>query len=158
MRFLVDENLSPRVADLLAKAGHDASHVRDLQAASAPDSAVMTLAADDDRVILSADTDFGALLAQVRATRPSVILVREVMGLRPADLVSLVLDSLMFLRRTWRPARSRRLPWRGSGSGRSRCAEERFVVEERLSACTNRGGRDVLAGQTGYGIKLACSL
>jgi hypothetical protein len=81
VRFLVDENLSPRVAELLTKAGHDAVHARDLQAASAPDSAVMTLAADDDRVILSADTDFGALLAQARATRPSVILVREVMGL-----------------------------------------------------------------------------
>ncbi len=94
MRFLVDENLSPRVAELLVKAGHDAAHVRDLQAASAPDSAVMTLAAEDDRVILSPDTDFGALLAQARATRPSVVLVREVMGLRPADLVSLVLGQL----------------------------------------------------------------
>ncbi|HUK67618.1 MAG TPA: DUF5615 family PIN-like protein [Streptosporangiaceae bacterium] len=94
MRFLVDENLSPRVGELLAKAGHDAAQVRDLQAASAPDSAVMTLAADDAWVILSADTDFGALLAEARATSPSVILVREVMGLRPADLVSLVLAQL----------------------------------------------------------------
>jgi predicted nuclease of predicted toxin-antitoxin system len=123
VRFLVDENLSPRVADLLAKAGHDAVHVRGLHAAGAPDSAVMTIAADDDRVILAADTDFGALLAQVRSTRPSVILVREVMGLRPADLVSLVLEQLMFLRRTWRSARSRRLPRRGSGSEHSHCAE-----------------------------------
>jgi predicted nuclease of predicted toxin-antitoxin system len=30
MRFLVDENLSPRLADYLRSAGHDVVHVRDL--------------------------------------------------------------------------------------------------------------------------------
>ncbi|MEV0165081.1 DUF5615 family PIN-like protein [Nonomuraea fuscirosea] len=49
MNFLVDENLSPRVAELLAKAGHDAVHVRDLQATSAPDTTIMQLAAADGR-------------------------------------------------------------------------------------------------------------
>jgi predicted nuclease of predicted toxin-antitoxin system len=29
MRFLIDENVSWRVAELLTKAGHDAIHVRD---------------------------------------------------------------------------------------------------------------------------------
>ena len=32
MRFLVDEDVSWRVADLLTKTGHDAIHVRDLDA------------------------------------------------------------------------------------------------------------------------------
>ncbi|MEU7001629.1 DUF5615 family PIN-like protein [Nonomuraea sp. NPDC046570] len=73
MNFLVDENLSPRVADLLTKADHDAVHVRDLQATSAPDSTIMALAVKGSRVIISADTDFGALLAQARAIEPSVI-------------------------------------------------------------------------------------
>jgi predicted nuclease of predicted toxin-antitoxin system len=40
VNFLVDENLSPRVAELLTKAGHDAVHVRDLQATSAPDTTI----------------------------------------------------------------------------------------------------------------------
>ncbi|MGP3921269.1 DUF5615 family PIN-like protein [Nonomuraea sp. 10N515B] len=44
MNFLVDENLSPRVAELLTKTGHDAVHVRDLQATSAPDTTIMELA------------------------------------------------------------------------------------------------------------------
>jgi predicted nuclease of predicted toxin-antitoxin system len=61
VNFLIDENLSPRVAELLTKAGHDGVHVRDLQATSAPDSTIMALAMADNRVIVSADTDFGAL-------------------------------------------------------------------------------------------------
>jgi hypothetical protein len=83
VKFLVDENLPPRLAKLLATSGHDAVHPRDLNAASAPDSRIMELAADEDRIVVSADTDFGALLAYARATRPSVILVREIVGLHP---------------------------------------------------------------------------
>ena len=35
MRFLVDENLSPRLAKLLTTAEHDGVHVRELEAAHA---------------------------------------------------------------------------------------------------------------------------
>ena len=94
MNFLIDENLSPRVAELLTKAGHDSVHVRDLEATSAPDTTVMALAVSEGRVIISADTDFGALLAQARATEPSVILVRELLEVRPPDLVNIIIDHL----------------------------------------------------------------
>ncbi|GIH73527.1 MULTISPECIES: DUF5615 family PIN-like protein [Sphaerimonospora] len=97
MNFLVDENLSPRVAELLTKADHDAVHVRDLQAKGAPDTTIMALAVASGRVIVSADTDFGALLAQARATEPSVILVRELLELRPPDLVNIILSHLDIL-------------------------------------------------------------
>ena len=63
MRFLVDENLSPRLADLLTACGHDAVHVRDLGLHGGSDADVMDQAVASDRVIVSADTDFGALLA-----------------------------------------------------------------------------------------------
>ncbi|GAB1822890.1 DUF5615 family PIN-like protein [Herbidospora sp. RD11066] len=97
MNFLIDENLSPRVAELLSKAGHDAVHVRDLHATSAPDVTIMELAVHGGRVIVSADTDFGALLAYSRATEPSVILVRELIGLRPPELVNIILANLEVL-------------------------------------------------------------
>jgi predicted nuclease of predicted toxin-antitoxin system len=96
VNLLVDENLSPRVAELLTKAGHNAVHIRDLRATSAPDTAIMALAVAGDRVI-SADTDFGALLAQSRATEPSVILVRELLELRPPDLVNIIVANLDLL-------------------------------------------------------------
>jgi predicted nuclease of predicted toxin-antitoxin system len=90
MRFLIDENLSYRLAELLTKSGHDAVHVRDLDASGAADMDVMTLAARGDRIIVSADTDFGALLAHSRATKPSVILVRALIDRRTPELAGIL--------------------------------------------------------------------
>lgn len=70
MRFLVDENLSPLVAEGLRDAGHDAMHTSEVGLAKAGDQVVLRAARDDDRVIVSADTDFGAMLAAAGASRP----------------------------------------------------------------------------------------
>ena len=37
MRFLLDNNLSPKLAELLRTAGHDVVHVRDIGMGSATD-------------------------------------------------------------------------------------------------------------------------
>lgn len=76
MRFLVVQNLSPLLADQLRSAGHDVAHTRDLDLATAEDVTVLQRALDEDRVLISADTDFGFLLAESGADRPSVILLR----------------------------------------------------------------------------------
>ena len=89
MKLLIDENLPPRLAGLLGDAGHDAVHVRDLGAAGASDPQIIDLALADGRTIISADTDFGALLASTGATEPSVILVREVVDRQPPELAVL---------------------------------------------------------------------
>jgi predicted nuclease of predicted toxin-antitoxin system len=77
VRFLVDNALPPRLARLLAKAGHDATHVCDYGMQSANDELVLARALLEDRIIVSADTDFGTLLAGMEASRPSFILFRE---------------------------------------------------------------------------------
>ena len=69
--------------------GHDAVHVGDLAMLGAPDELVMAEARRDRRVLVTADTDFGALLAVSGASGPSVILFRRE-GRRPeiqADLL-----------------------------------------------------------------------
>lgn len=82
MRFLIDNALSPKVAAGLRNAGHDAIHIRDLNLQAADDAEIFEQAAVDNRVIVSADTDFGALLAIRQQTRPSFILFRRSTGRR----------------------------------------------------------------------------
>lgn len=94
MRFLLDQNMSPQLAGLLGAAGHDAVHVRSLGLASEPDDVVLAAAEDQDRVIVSADTDFGTLLARSGAHRPSVVLVRRAVGRRAADQARLLTENL----------------------------------------------------------------
>ena len=62
MRFLLDNALSPEIAALLTAAGHDALHVRALQLQDAADAVIFRAAIEQDRVLVSADTDFGTLL------------------------------------------------------------------------------------------------
>ncbi|HEX7131765.1 MAG TPA: DUF5615 family PIN-like protein, partial [Iamia sp.] len=77
MRFLLDQNISPLVADLLGDAGHDAVHVRDLGLSRADDDEVLSAAADGDRILVSSDTDFGELLARSNRSTPSLVLLRR---------------------------------------------------------------------------------
>ena len=76
MRFLVDECLPTRVASQLCLHGHDAMHVADLGLCGAPDEQVMGAASAQGRVLISADTDVGELLAIGKLVAPSVILLR----------------------------------------------------------------------------------
>ena len=76
MRFLVDECLPTRVASQRCLHGHDAMHVADLGLCGAPDEQVMGAAAAQRRVLISADTDFGELLAIGKLVARSVILLR----------------------------------------------------------------------------------
>jgi len=48
----------------------------------------------DNRVLISADTDFGTLLAKERAYRPSIVLIRRLAGRRAAEQAAIILANL----------------------------------------------------------------
>ncbi len=94
MNFLVDNAQAAEVADLLCQAGHDAVQVPDQGLAAADDTVIFERAALEDRVVVSADTDFGTLLALHRQQKPSVILFRGATPRRANDQAALLLANL----------------------------------------------------------------
>ena len=90
----MDNALSPVVAEALRTAGHDAEHVRDGGRQAATDEEIFDLAAREGRVVVSADTDFGTLLALRRTAEPSVLIFRRLSGRRPEEQAGLLLKQL----------------------------------------------------------------
>lgn len=93
MRFLVDEALQNAVARRLGEAGHDAVHVRLRGLAGHTDDEVMVLAVEEDRVLITTDTDFGTILALSGAAGPNVLLLRGI-GDTTDERVAAILDVL----------------------------------------------------------------
>lgn len=126
MRFLVDNALSSLLSTLLEQAGHDVVHVRAIGLHHADDVAIFERAAAEDRIIISADTDFGTLLAARTSRHPSVIQFRGQGSRRPEVLAQTLLANLSQLADaleagsivTFEPSRVRirALPIRSGGS------------------------------------------
>jgi predicted nuclease of predicted toxin-antitoxin system len=97
VRFLVDVNLSPRLVDRLQALGHDAAHVAALGLLLDPDEMILDLARVEDRVVITADSDFGTILASTRVTKPSVLYLRGTTGRRVEPVVARIAEALLLV-------------------------------------------------------------
>jgi predicted nuclease of predicted toxin-antitoxin system len=76
MRLLVDMNLTPRWVHFLRSVGHEAVHWSSVGSTTAKDSEICDYARQYAYVILTNDLDFPQILAHMRGSFPSVVLLR----------------------------------------------------------------------------------
>jgi len=76
VKFLVDENVAASVARLLRSRGHDVKVVQQAGLAGAEDDVLIRLALDEERIIVTHDKDFGAILRYPLKQHGGVILLR----------------------------------------------------------------------------------
>ncbi|MCI0703564.1 MAG: DUF5615 family PIN-like protein [Planctomycetia bacterium] len=74
--ILVDMNLSPDWIPVLTAAGHNAVHWSAVGDIHALDPELMEWARNNNHLLLTHDLDFGTLLAQTHASKPSVVIIR----------------------------------------------------------------------------------
>ena len=94
MNFLIDNALSPLLADGLRNAGYDTIHVREYGLSFADDVTILRRAAKENRILVSSDTDFGTLLGQWGSCKPSIILFRRSTERHPDKQLKLLLSNL----------------------------------------------------------------
>ncbi|QXQ13934.1 DUF5615 family PIN-like protein [Skermania piniformis] len=82
------------MGELLIEAGHDARHVRDVDPTGTPDEVVIEHAASHGLILISADTDFGTLLAHSHASGPSFVPIRRASGRRAYEQAQLLIENL----------------------------------------------------------------
>lgn len=89
MKILLDEGLPRRAAALLREEGVDAVHLTEVDDPSTADVSILETARADDRIVVTLDADFHALLAVNGWSAPSVIRIRR-QGLSAHDVADLV--------------------------------------------------------------------
>ena len=87
MRFLVDRCAGRRLAALLRDVGHDVLEARTL-GPDPGDSALLALAASENRVVITIDTDFGELIYHHHAPHAGLIRLPDVPAEQRIALVS----------------------------------------------------------------------
>ncbi|MBD2385349.1 DUF5615 family PIN-like protein [Cylindrospermum sp. FACHB-282] len=90
MKLLLDQGLPLSAAALLCEAGIDTIHVGEIALSAADDTEILQKAQEDQRVVVTLDADFHALLALAEAISPSVIRIR-IEKLRAQALTELLL-------------------------------------------------------------------
>lgn len=90
IRLLLDQGLPRTACRMLAAAGWDVIHVGDIGLSRATDQQILDYALSDNRVCVTLDADFHALLATANASGPSVIRIRKE-GLQAGALAELLI-------------------------------------------------------------------
>ena len=87
--ILLDQGLPRSAASLLRDEGWDVLHTGDIGLSRSTDRQILDFARNEQRVIITLDSDFHTILALTNASTPSVIRIR-LEGLKGPDLALLI--------------------------------------------------------------------
>ena len=89
IKLILDQGLPRSAARLLQERGFDVVHTGDCGMAHSSDKDILEFARQQDRVVVTLDSDFHTIMVLSSATCPSVIRIR-IEGLRAKEFASLL--------------------------------------------------------------------
>ena len=92
MRFLFDSCVGRTAAERLREAGHDVVRIQEL-GDDPGDARVLQIAWEQDRILVTADKDFGELVFRLRQIHSGVVLIR-LHGIPPFEKATIVTAAL----------------------------------------------------------------
>lgn len=94
MKLFLDLNLPAGLSSALEGPVFDVVDTRLLGMQRSDDVEIVDYAASDGRIIVSADTDFGAILAARGSSKPSFVLLRRSRGLAAEETAAVLTSNL----------------------------------------------------------------
>jgi len=89
MKFLLDQGIPRSSAPILRSLGFDAVHAGECGLSTAPDSRILEAGREQDRIVVTLDSDFHTIMALSDWVRPSVVRIR-IEGLRAPEMAHLI--------------------------------------------------------------------
>lgn len=93
IRLLANMNISPKTVGALRREGWDIVRVSQVLSVTASDQEILELARREERVVVTQDLDFSALLALAGFSRPSLITLRLLLS-DPETVTKRLVDTL----------------------------------------------------------------
>ena len=76
MKFLLDQSTDARLLSYLKHLGHDATQIHQTYPESIPDEEVLSIARQEERILITDDRDFGELVFHQQLPHAGVIFLR----------------------------------------------------------------------------------